>query len=105
MFGKTKFDDPFDTRGTASPPSRPARAGSARHRTPGDNSRYDEITRKVIRNQRVDPRDFRSEVDYLAWCDRVEGAAKGDRVITDERGRTAMPFTGRHYDAVRKLRG
>ena len=74
-----------------------------RSRTPQDNERYDKISRKVAREQRVDPRDFRSSIDYLKWCDRV---ADGP-VISDGRGHTAIPWAGTRsdYDEVRKLQG
>lgn len=46
-----------------------------RPRTRDDNRRYDEISRKAAGNGRLDPRDFRNAVDYLAWRDHaLEGS-------------------------------
>jgi hypothetical protein len=79
----------------------------SRPRTADDNERYDQITRKVIENQCVDPHDFSSVIDYLKWCDRVHGAAPGDPVVTDDRGYTALPYThaSGDYDKVKRLQG
>lgn len=78
-------------------------------RTPEDNERYDEISRKVIRNRRVDPRDFRSTSDYERWQERVRSGARetGGHPVEDENGFTAMPYASRRgdWERVARLQG
>jgi hypothetical protein len=122
MFIKVKINDPYNTMGTASKRSRqrPPKAatgpsqecaadgspivgwgtGRTRPRTAADNARYDAISRKVVKDRRVDPRDFTDTIDYLKWADR----ASGDGFETGGAYPWTNPSLG-NYDAVLKLRG
>jgi hypothetical protein len=102
------------TKGTArrSGKRKPARAGTGdgspivgwgtgrtRPRTAADNARYDAISRKVVKNRRVDPHDFTDTIDYLKWRDR----ATGDGFAA---GAYPWAYSDRGcWDAVLKLRG
>jgi hypothetical protein len=123
-FLKGKINDPYGTMGTAPrrgkrKPARPrtgtgssqGRAGDdppivgwgtgrTRPRTAADNARYDAISRKVVKNRRVDAHDFTDTIDYLKWRDR----ATGDGFETG--GAYPWAYSDRGcYDAVLKLRG
>jgi hypothetical protein len=106
LFG-VKINDPYNTMGAAPAPKKADRP-SVRPRTAQDNARYDEITRKVIKNKDVDPHDFTDTLDYLKWTDRVDGTwgdfKDGIYALSCTPGLLSRRDVA-GYDEVKKLRG